>query len=71
MLVRYDFTKHGYCEKFLDAKLENYVSPTQFTFRFKNYFNKRMELAKVQQPCTGVVDLIVHGQFANSGSKDL
>ena len=66
---RYDFTEHGYCEKFREARPEGHESPSQFIFRLKNYFTKWIELVKVEQTFIGVVDLIVCEQFTSPALK--
>ena len=71
LLERCDFTKHGYSEKFREARPEGHESPSQFIFRLKNLFTKWVELAKVEQTFMGMVDLIVREQFISSCSKDL
>ena len=71
LLERYDFTKRGYREKFREARPEEHESPSQFIFRFKNYFTKWLELAEVEQPFMSMVDLIVREQFTCSCSEDL
>ena len=71
LMKRYDFTEHGYHEKFQEARLQGHKSPSQFIFRFKNYFTKWIELAEVEQTFMGVVDLIVGKQFTSSCPKDL
>ena len=71
LLERYDFTERGYRQKFREARPEGHESPSQFIFWLKNYSNKWIELAEVEQTFTGVVDLIVREQFTSSCSKDL
>ena len=71
LLDRYDFTEHGYREKFREARPEEHESPNQFIFRLKNYFTKWIELAEVEQTFVGEVDLIVREQFTSSCPKDL
>ena len=71
LLVRYDFTEHGYHEKFREARPEGHKSLSQFIFRLKNYFTKWADLAAMEQIFMGVVDLIVREQFTNSCPKDL
>ena len=71
LLERYDFTKRGYRKTFREARPERHKSPSQFILRLKNYFNKWIELAEVEQTFMGAVDLIVREQFASSCSKEL
>ena len=59
LLERYDFTERRYREKFREARPKGHESPSQFIFRFKNYFTKWIKLAEVEQTFMGVVDLIV------------
>ena len=71
LLDRYNFTEGEYREKFREARPEGHESPSQFTFRLKNYFTKWIELAEVGQTSMGVVDLIVREQFTSSCPNDL
>ena len=71
LLKRYNFTEHGYRQRFREAKPEGFESPGQFIVRLKNYFMKWVELSEVDDLFAGVVDLLVREQFTNSCSKDL
>ena len=71
LLKRYNFTDHGYRERFRGAKPEGQETPSQFLVRISNYFDKRVELASVDKSYEGVMKLMVREQFTNSCPKDV
>ena len=71
LLQRYDFTEQGYRERFRGAKPEGQESPSQFTVRISNYFDKWVELAGGDKTFKGVSELMVREQFTNSCPKDV
>ena len=71
LLRRYNFTEHGYRQRFREARPEGQESPGQFVVRLNSYLNKWVELSGREQTYEGVINLIVHEQFTNSCPKDL
>ena len=71
LLKRYNFTEHGYRERFRGAKPEGQETPSQFLVRISNYFDKWVELASVDKSYEGVMELMVREQFTNSCPKDV
>ena len=71
LLKRYNFTEHGYRERFRGAKPEGQETPSQFLVRISNYFDKWVELASVDKLYEGVMELMVREQFTNSCPKDV
>ena len=48
LLNRYNYTEHGYRQRFREATPEGSESPGQFIVRLRNYFGKWVELSEVQ-----------------------
>ena len=71
LLNRYNYTEHGYKQRFREAKPEGFETPGQFIVRLKNYLCKWIELSEVTKSFEGVVDLMVREQFGNACSKEL
>ena len=71
LLKRYNFTEHGYRERFRGAKPEGQETPSQFLVKISNYFDKWVELGSVDKLYEGVMELMVREQFTNSCPKDV
>ena len=65
ILQRYGFTEQSYPKRFRGAKPEEQNSTNQFIVRISNYFNRWVELAKVDKTFKGVSKLMVRDQFTN------
>ena len=71
LLKWYNFTEHGYRERFRGAKPEGQETPSQFLVRISNYFDEWVELASVDKSYEGVMELMMREQFTNSCPKDV
>ena len=71
LLVKYDFTKRGYHEKYREARLERHKSLGQFIFKLKIYFTQWIELGEVEQTFINLTNFLVREQFTSSYPKNL
>ena len=55
LLNRYNYTEHGYKQRFRETKPEGFETPGQFIVRLKNYLCKWIDLSEVTKSFEGVV----------------
>ena len=63
LLQRYALTEEGYKQRFYESKPERGEAPQQFITRLESYFERWIELAKVEKRYDGVRDLMVKERF--------
>ena len=59
LLKRYALTEEGYKQRFYDSNAERGESPQQFIVRLDSYFERWLQMAKIEQTYDGVKDLMV------------
>ena len=71
LLKRYDLTEDGYRQKFREAEPESDENPDQYITRLKNYLEKWIEMAQVEESKDGVCELMIREQFLASCPQEL
>ena len=71
LLKRYALTEEGYKQRFYESKPERGEAPQQFITRLESYFERWIELAKVEKSYEGVRDLMVKERFLATCHKPL
>ena len=71
LLKRYALTEEGYKQKFYESRPEKGESPQQFIVRIKSYFERWLELARVDPSFEGVVSLMVKERYLATCHKSM
>jgi len=71
LLKRYALTEEGYKQRFYDSKAERGESPQQFIVRLDSYFERWLQMAKIEQTYDGVKDLMVRERYLATCQKPM
>ena len=71
LLKRFEMTEEGFRKKFRACKPERGETFVQYIRRSKNYLDRWMQLAKVNETYEGVLDFLVRDQLLSISQKEL
>ena len=71
ILNRYELNDEGFRKKFRGCKPEEGESGVQYTHRLQKYFDRWIELSKVEDTREGVIDFIVRDQFLHTVPREM
>ena len=71
ILNRYELNDEGFRKKFRGCKPEEGESGVQYAHRLQKYFDRWIELSKVEDTREGVIDFIVRDQFLHTVPREM